>query len=192
MDIRSFLAFELAPEMKEVLSRVSTQLRRSPMEVRWVRTEGIHLTMVFMGNVRQEDLEAMKGPLQGICARYGPFSVALKGMGCFPNARKPRVLWLGLEGDVKGMARFRDDLQKELRPFGIEEEKRAFAPHLTLGRFKNPARPEDQLERYLKEYADVNSPLCPLHELVLFRSDLRPAGAEYTRLGRFPLTGRDG
>jgi 2'-5' RNA ligase len=189
MDIRSFLAFELAPELKEVISGVSAQLRKSRLDARWVRPEGIHLTVVFLGEVAKEDLEAMNDPIRGVCASYAPFSVALKGVGCFPNVRKPRVIWLGLEGDRERMARFRDELQRALSPFGIEPERRAFAAHLTLGRFRNPVRSDGELDRYLGQYAEIKGPACTLRELILFRSDLKPAGAEYTGLGSFPLTG---
>lgn len=189
MDIRSFLAFELPPQMKETVSKVSSDLRRSNLDVRWVRPKGIHLTIVFLGDMRRQDLDAMGGPLEAACSRYAPLEVSLTGVGCFPNTRRPRVIWIGLQGDLERMGRLRDNIHKELRPFGIKEEGRSFAPHLTLGRFRNPGRPGGEVEGCMRDYALIGGPACTLSELILFKSDLKPTGAEYTKMASFPLVG---
>jgi 2'-5' RNA ligase len=189
MDIRSFLAFEQPPDMKDILAQVSGVLRNSRLDVRWVKPENIHLTVLFMGNMRGEVLEAMKGPIEKLCLTYGPFRLSLKGTGCFPNARNPRILWIGLQGDLERMSLFREDLEKKLLPFGIKEEKRSFKPHLTLGRFRKFDRMNSELDDTLMRYRDLISPVGTLHELSLFRSDLKPGGPIYTRLESWSLTG---
>jgi len=191
VEIRSFLAFEQPPEMQAILSRVSGELRRSRLDVRWVKPENIHLTVVFLGNIRSEDAEAMASPLQRLCLTTAPFQLSLKGTGCFPNSRKPRVLWIGLEGDVERMGRFRDSLQEALQPFGVPGEDRAFRPHLTLGRFRSVGRAEREVESLLASYQDLTGPVCCLKELILFRSELKPGGSIYTRLRSWPLAGKD-
>lgn len=190
MDIRSFLAFEQPPEIRETLVRVSAELRKGGLDVRWVKPENIHLTVHFLGNVRDEDLETLEGPLQKLCLTYGPFPISLKGMGCFPNNRNPRVIWIGLEGDLERMSRFRDALQAALKPLEFRVEDRAFRPHLTLGRFRGGAR-GGELDRTLDRYRELASPASVLRELILFRSDLRPTGSVYTRLRAWPLTGKE-
>jgi 2'-5' RNA ligase len=189
MGIRSFLAFELPADIKTIVTRVSGEVRKSPLEVRWVRPESIHLTVVFMGDIESEQVPLMGGPLAAVCANYSPFKISLKPMGCFPNNRNPRVIWLGIEGDLERMSAFRDDLQTALAPFGIKEEERAFRPHLTLGRFKKPGKRQIELEQLLATYRDLSSPACTLCELVLFRSDLKPGGAVYTKMRSWPLPG---
>lgn len=189
MDIRSFLAFEKPQEIKGILEEVSAALGTSRMDVRWVRPENIHLTIVFLGYVRTEDLTAMEEPIGEVCSSFGPFMISLKGMGCFPNRRSPRVIWIGLEGDIERMAHFRDRLQEPLKTFGIKEEKRPFRPHLTLGRFNSRSRNDRELEQYLEKYEDLSSPSCLLGELALFRSDLRRGGSIYTKLKSWRLTG---
>ena len=190
MEIRSFLAFELPSEIKKMVVRVSGELRKSDLDVKWVKVDNIHLTVVFMGNKKTEDIEAIGDAAQKACLKYGVFDISLKGMGFFPNSRNPRVLWLGLHGDLDRMSYFRDALQKHLKPFGIKEEKRRFKPHLTLGRFRKQKKMDSRLDDLVLEYKDLTSPSCPLKELILFKSDLKPGGAEYTKLETWPLTGK--
>jgi hypothetical protein len=98
-------------------------------------------------------------------------------LGFFGNRRHPRVLWMGLQGDVLRMGHFRDALQKKLKPFGIKTEKRPFKPHLTLGRFKKGAHPWPHLDQHdIGIFGDLKGQTCSLEELVLFKSDLKPAG----------------
>jgi RNA 2',3'-cyclic 3'-phosphodiesterase len=189
MGIRSFLAFELPPQIRQVLLRVHDELKRSSLDVRWARPEGIHLTVVFMGDVREADISPIIEKIGEVCLSYGPFSMALRSMGCFPNSRNPRVLWLGVESHLERMSRFRDDLQEKLLPFGIRPEKRDFRPHLTLGRFRKPGKSADELEALLSKHRGLTSPVCSLNELILFKSDLKPGGAVYTKMGSWALTG---
>lgn len=190
MEIRSFLAFEQPPEIQMILTRVSGELRGSRLDVRWVNPENIHLTIVFLGNIQSEDVEAMADLLQKLCLTIGPFQISLKGTGCFPNSRRPRVLWIGLEGDLERMGRFRDSLQEALQSFGVPKEERAFRPHLTLGRFRSVDRADRELDAVLGRYRDLSGPVCWLKELILFKSELRPGGSVYTRLKSWPLTGK--
>jgi 2'-5' RNA ligase len=188
MEIRSFLAFELPEDIKTIVTRVSGEARKSSLDVRWVRPEFIHLTVVFLGGVQSEQIPSMGESLGAVCVNHGSFSISLNPMGCFPNSRNPRVIWLGLVGDLERMSRFRDDLQAALSPFGIKEEERAFRPHLTLGRFKKPAKRPTELEQMLVKYGELSSPVCTLDELVFFRSDLKPGGAVYTKMLSWPLS----
>jgi 2'-5' RNA ligase len=189
LGIRSFLAFELPDEIKTIVTRVSEEIRKSSLAVRWVRPEFIHLTVVFMGDIESEQITPMGESLGAVCSQHSPFRISLKPMGCFPNTRNPRVIWLGLDGDLERMSRFRDDLQHALSPFGIKEEERAFRPHLTLGRFKKPGKRQTELDELLAKYKELSSPARTLSELVLFRSDLKPGGAVYTKMVSWAVSG---
>ena len=189
MEIRSFLAFELPGEIRDVVSLVSGEMRKSPMDVRWVRPERIHLTLVFLGYMKAEDLASLGETVEKVCRRFAPFHMAVKGAGFFGSKRYPRVLWIRLDGDSRQMSYFRDALQEKLIPYGIKTETRPFRPHLTLGRFRKGARPATNLDEFLEKYQDLTSPTGILRELVLFRSDLRPDGAIYTKINGWPLLG---
>jgi 2'-5' RNA ligase len=191
MDIRSFLAFEQPAEITDILVQVCAALRKSRLDAGWVKPENIHLTIHFLGNVRTEHVPAMEEPIRNLCLTYAPFHISLRGMGCFPHSRSPRVLWIGLEGDLDRMGRFRDSLQDLMKAFGVKVEKRTFKPHLTLGRFRDANRSHRELEDLLAKYRDLAGPVSTLSELVLFKSDLRPGGAVYTRLKSWALTGNE-
>lgn len=186
MEIRSFLAFELPLDIKRIVAGVSGEIRNSVRDVKWIKVENIHLTVVFLGNIQSEEINALGNAVQQVCSGYGPFDISLRGMGVFPNNRNPRVLWLGLDGDLKGMSLFRDALQKQLKPFGIKKEKRKFNPHLTLGRARK-RKMDFQPDDITLRYDELTSPVCTLYELILFKSDLKPGGAVYTKLESFGL-----
>jgi 2'-5' RNA ligase len=189
MAIRCFLAFELPLDIKRMVKDISEDVRRSRLDLKWVKVDNIHLTVVFMGNIRIEDVQAIGEEAGDVCVGFEPFDIALKGLGVFPNMRRPRVLWLGLEMETERVSAFRDSLQERLLDFGVNEEKRAFTPHLTLGRFRKPERHDTLLGDIISRYADIKGPVGRLEELVMFKSELRPGGAEYTRLKTCPLKG---
>lgn len=189
MEIRSFLAFELPNAIKGEISRVSKDLRQSRINAKWVKIENIHLTVIFMGNISLNDMDSIKGEVNKSCMESGTFDVSLKGMGCFPGPKNPRVLWLGLDGDFEKMTIFRDKLQKSLLKFGIKQEKRPFRPHLTLGRFRKKVSDRSVLQDCIYSYNDLKSPAFSLKELILFKSELKTGGAVYTKLAIFPLKG---
>jgi 2'-5' RNA ligase len=189
MEIRSFLAFELPVDIKKTVAQVSGEILHSGLDARWVKAENIHLTVVFLGNVKTEEIEGIGEEVRNVCPGFGSFDILLKGVGCFPNRRRPRVLWLGLDGDIERMSHFRNDLQKALKAFGIKEEKRPFKPHLTLGRFRSTRKMGSKLEEILSKYAALETPVESLNELYLFKSDLKPGGAVYTKLKSWSLSG---
>jgi 2'-5' RNA ligase len=189
MEIRSFLAFELPADIREIVSDVSRVARSFPLDVRWVKVDNIHLTVVFMGGVPSDQLKGVGDRVREVCLNWAPFDVSINGLGLFGNSRRPRVVWIGLKGNVSRLSGFRDALQSCLIPFGIKQEKRPFRPHLTLGRFRKGVGDQKHLRSLLSRYEDLTSPVCFLNELVLFKSELKPGGAVYTRLDAWPLTG---
>ena len=187
MGIRSFLAFELSPEIREQIGKISRELRKSTLPVRWVRWENIHLTVVFLGSVDEHAIEDLMERVRSVVTGFTGFKARLNGVGVFPNWRKPRVLWVGLDGDMEGLTRLRDELQDALKVFGIREEKRPFRAHLTLGRFKDRLDDDEELREVLDRYHDSTSEFCSLDELLLFKSDLKPGGPVYTKMASWPL-----
>src|SRR4030043_179224 len=187
MTIRSFLAFELPPDIKRMVKDISEDVRRSGLGLKLVKVDNIHLTVISMGNIRSEDVQAIGEEAEDVCVGCEPFEIALKGLGVFPNTRRPRVLWLGLEMETERISSFRDSLQERLLDFGVKEEKRAFTPHLTLGRFRKPERNDTILGDIISRYADIKGPVGRLEELIMFKSELRTGGAEYKRLKTCPL-----
>jgi 2'-5' RNA ligase len=189
MEIRSFLAFELGEEIIKIISRSSRDLKKHLPDARWIKAGNIHLTVVFLGNVHSNDIAALGKEVKKVCRRHGPFKIFLNGLGMFGSQRSPRVIWIGLDGDIRQMGYFRNALNQHLKPYGVKREKRPFKPHLTLGRFKKGAGSSGSLNQILEEHKTIKSPELMLKELVLFKSDPTPAGAVYTRLDAWPMAG---
>ncbi len=190
MAIRSFLAFEIPGEIRPAVSSIYRGLRNTSLDVRWVREENIHLTVIFMGNVDERHLPSIGRVVEKACSKYAPFKIRVKGVGVFSNLRNAKVLWIGVEGDIERLSYFKESIQKKLKPFGIKEESRRFSPHITVGRFRKGFNQTMLLKEVLDRFKDVTSPEVLLKELVLFKSELKPDGAVYTKLNCWPITGK--
>lgn len=188
MALRSFLAFNLPVGIKNKIAQISGVLKRSSIDARWVKTDNIHLTIVFLGDIRQEDLIPLRKEIKGVCTQHQAFGVSLRGIGLFPNRRRPRIIWLGLDGELEEMSGFRDELQGRLEPFGIKAENRRFQPHITLGRFRKPDRIDPNQSGILSGYEELQGPAGLLNELTMFRSELKPGGAVYSVIDSWSLS----
>jgi len=189
--IRSFVAIELPTTTRTALQDVAERLRRQapPDSVRWTRVEGIHLTLQFLGDVAEANLPHIKAALAEVGRRHTPFTFTVGGVGCFPNLRRPGVVWVGVQEESGALAALQRAVEKSLKPLGFEAERRAFHPHLTLGRTRKGIHSFDQ--RRLGEViaaAGVGE-LAQVHatSFRLMRSDLRPDGAIYSAMAEFPL-----
>ncbi len=192
MGIRSFLAFELPPEIKEQIGAVSRELQKSTLPVRWVKAGNIHLTIIFFGSVNEDTIDDIKEKVHLVVKRFSTIKARLNGVGVFPHWRRPRVIWVGLNGEIKKLSNLRDELQTELKVLGFREEKRPFNPHLTIGRFKGIVDRDEEMKLILDRYHGLISDLHYLNELVLFKSDLKPDGPVYTKMAAWPLRMENG
>ena len=174
--IRAFIAVELSDEAKAVLANAVAFLAGQVPAgaVKWVLPNQMHLTLRFLGNTPLEILEDLGAALDGVAARHEPFVFTLDALGCFPNERRPRVIWVGVKGDVARATALRNDLEDALRPLGWEPEGRSFQPHLTLGRVKEQASAIE-----LPWGKGVAPAETAADGLVLFESQLSPSGARY-------------
>ncbi|UCD85024.1 MAG: RNA 2',3'-cyclic phosphodiesterase [Deltaproteobacteria bacterium] len=181
--IRSFVAVELSPEIKDGITEIQERLRSSGADVRWVRPEGIHLTLKFLGDIEEEDIDNIAGCLKSAANGLNPFAVEIKEVGAFPNLRNPRTLWVGVT-ENRTLSSLQNEVEKALEGIGFPRENRPFRPHLTLGRVKSPKLKVKLIEALEKERAqEIFSPRqMSVEELTLFQSDLRPGGAVYTKL----------
>lgn len=189
--IRSFIAIELPDEIRHALAEVQKNLRRDVGGVRWVEPGSIHLTLKFLGDIPAEQIQPIAAAAMGVVQDEPPLGLGVSGLGAFPNPRRPRVIWVGIGGDVARLGRLQTRLEEALEPLEFPREERAFRPHLTVGRVKDPRRPPD-LTRAL---ADVTVPRCnsfDVREILLYKSDLRPTGAIYTKLQHLPFAGSAG
>jgi len=192
--LRTFIAIELDGGLKDSVRRLQDQLRErmAPGSVRWVRPEGIHLTLKFLGDTPLEEVDPVKAAVARAAAEVGPFVITVGGLGCFPNSRRPRVVWVGLEELTGTLVRLRDAVEAHVAPLGFPTEKRRFSPHLTLGRVQRRASKSE-----VREIGEVvaSSALGTIGEMpavsvCYIKSDLKPSGAVYTTLLEARLGGQ--
>ena len=187
MGIRSFLAFELPVEIREHIRVVSKELRKMALPVRWVKVDNIHLTILFLGSVDEDTIGDIEQKVNVVVKGTSAFSTKLSSVGAFPHWRKPRVIWVGLNGDIERLSHLRNDLQEELKVLGFIPEKRPFRPHLTLGRFKSLINRDEDIQWICDRYRDITSDTYQLNELILYKSELKPDGPVYTKMAVWPL-----
>jgi 2'-5' RNA ligase len=190
--VRSFVAIELPPEVRDALAGVQACLRPLTKDVRWVAPEGIHLTLKFLDGIPAAMVPRVAGAL-ALLEASAPPALRLDSAGAFPNWRAPRVIWVGLGGDIEALSVLRGRVEQVLRPLGFSPDLRPFSPHLTLGRVRDNARPEG-----LRDLAGAAQALkvepAPFRAdgVTLFQSRLTPSGAVYTALARVSLFGHSG
>ena len=180
--MRLFVALELSDAVRGAIQDLMTRLQLARADVRWVHTQGMHLTLKFIGEVPEGKLNPIKQALAAVQSA-GPVEMEFRGVGYFPNERRPRVLWVGIEAS-ENLAELAAVVETALEPLGVEPENRPYVPHLTLGRFKSPKR-LDRLQEEIAALPSTELGRIETSELFLFQSKLSPAGAEYTKLERF-------
>jgi 2'-5' RNA ligase len=179
--LRAFLAIDPPGSLRPGLARVQEELKLSGADVRWVPVGNIHLTLKFFGQLPEDEVEPLSQAALGVAAGLPPFSLRVAGTGAFPNLKSPRVVWLGLEGDLEVLQTFHRRLEAAFATLGHLPEGRPLHPHLTLGRVRSPAGRE-RLSRMLQDLPRPGWPSFQVSEVVLFRSNLSPQGATYTPL----------
>ena len=185
--IRTFLAIELPEKITYTISKVQEEIKSYGLKIRWVRPENIHLTLKFLGDIKTADTEKVARAVSESVTGHPPISLAVKGIGVFPGIKKPRVLWLGISKQVDLLTALQKTLDDKLEAMGFPKEKRPFRGHLTLGRIKSIIDPKT-LHDVLKEFTMFESERFFADRIILYKSDLKPKGAVYTKLIETYLT----
>ena len=152
--------------------------------MRFVSASGIHLTLKFLGEIQAELGDLLHPALERATAARPAFSVRVRGAGCFPDAGRPRVVWVGLEEPRGELSALQRAIESECVALGLPAEDRPFSPHLTLGRVRREAGADAALfvRSVLEREPAVDLGVMTVDSVHLYRSDLRPTGAEYRRL----------
>ena len=187
--IRSFVAVDLQAPVRQAVNDLQGQLRRINADVRWVRPEGLHVTLKFLGSVAPAQLERVHAALAADLHDLPAFSVQVRGLGAFPNWRRPRVVWVGLHGE--GLVALAARVDGALAPLGFEREQRAFTPHLTLARVNTP-RGWPRLEEACKAHLDDAFGASDIGAVTIYRSTLQRGGAVYAPLWTIALSRHKG
>ena len=184
--MRAFVAIDITPEIRERLAGFMEQTHGSLPGAHWVRPEGMHITLKFLGEISAEQKERIERALHAVQSQ--PFALAIRGLGFFPNARSPRVFWAGIEAD-NSLPALASAVDEALIPLGFAKEKQTYKPHLTCARL-NPGKGRSTLIPAAKSLLERIQPdfgTMTANEFFLYESKLSPRGATYTKLTRFAL-----
>jgi 2'-5' RNA ligase len=183
--VRLFVALDIPETVRDSLSTLSRQLQKVYPGARWVHLDRAHLTIKFIGETPVDRAERIRSLLDTMPAT-GPIELCFAGLGYFPNARRPRVLWAGIESseELRALAA---SVEARLEPLDIPREEREFQPHITLARFDNPKGIEP-LRAAVEALGRPEFGRTRAEEFYLYQSVLKRGGAEYTRLASFRLS----
>ncbi len=184
--MRTFIAIEIPDDIKREMAKAQEQLRRSGADVGWTRPGGIHLTLKFLGEVPETRIDEILASLGKAVEEKDSFRLEVGGIGVFPESRSPRVVWIGLSGEIDRLAVLQASVEEALTEIGFEREERGFTPHLTLGRIKH-IRSRDGWQDALNRIKDIRLPAFDVTAVSLMKSELKPSGAVYTELAKIGL-----
>lgn len=181
--LRVFVGVPVGAAVAERISAVRNEFGGEA--VRWVPAENLHLTLKFLGDVEEAQVVSIRSALREALAGTAGFGVTARGLGVFPDARRPRVLWMGLAAPE--LAQAAGQVDRALEPLGVERAATRFWPHATIGRWRRPEPPGVSLREELTRWRDREFGEFRMDAVTLFRSTLRPAGATYSPLEVFRL-----
>jgi RNA 2',3'-cyclic 3'-phosphodiesterase len=187
--VRLFVALEIPAAVRENLVTLMKELsaldkQSSGKKARWVRPENLHVTLKFIGETAPNTLDEIVAALS-LVRSDEPAELQFRGLGFFPDEKRPRVLWAGIDASPN-LAAVAGDIEQQFEPPGFPREKRAFTPHLTLARLDPPGISE-RLRAAVRENAEQDFGALRAGEFHLIESKLKPSGAEYTTLHSFPF-----
>ncbi len=179
--IRAFVAIELSQDLKEQLKGLAARVRSLHLDGRIPRPEFIHLTLKFLGEVDRDQITSIQEALRESVRQFEPFELQVGGLGTFPDLRRPRVLWIGVE-ECQCLWKFKQALETKLEALGFPRDNRSFRPHLTLMRLKSAPTPELLAGFLRSEAQNGRLGVLGVTEVQLYQSVLKPQGAEYHKL----------
>lgn len=188
--LRTFIALDIPESTVLTLQEPWRCLSQIESGVRWIPPSNWHITLKFLGDIPAAETANIIAALQPLSTVLGPLSLSLNGLGVFPNVRRPRIVWLGLQGDIhllQALYQQVADALFTLNPGRYTPEDRPFTAHVTVGRVKNPQQVK-KLPELLTRFASLSSPPFSVDHIILKQSTLTPRGAVYTDLARVVLS----
>ena len=188
--IRAFIAVELPAELKKELAALETQFKKnSPPVIKWIEPGSIHITLKFLGETSDAILDDLILAMEESVVGVSPFKLDVRQLGAFPGVDRPQVIWVGVSGEMEKLKQLQKNLEKNTEQLGFKRESRTFSPHLTLGRVRDGARPDDiqRIGKLLNETVFTALHNINVNQINLMKSVLTPTGAIHTFIGSTKL-----
>jgi 2'-5' RNA ligase len=185
--LRTFIAIDLGKELRSRCVALQETLAHAGADVKWVEADNLHVTLLFLGEVNDRTIPDVCRAVALVAGRHEGFTLAVEAAGCFPNPRRPRVVWAGVGVGAAEIVALHDALEPPLMDLGCyRREERQYTPHITLGRVRGEQATEG-LATALARKADWQAGTVEVRELLVLSSELTREGPEYTVLGRGKL-----
>jgi 2'-5' RNA ligase len=184
--MRAFVAVDLVADVVSEIEALVQQIKGRVPGAKWVAPKNLHLTLRFLGEADEQTLSALSETVASVVRECQPFELEFRGIGFFPSAKRPRILWIGINKPPEVLLELQRELEAATTRHGFEPERRDFSPHLTVARFRKP-QSDPKFVELTRELGEHLFGISPVGEVVLYRSILKPSGAEYQVLRRFPL-----
>lgn len=178
--VRAFLAVEIPQHVRKHVWRIVEDEKHNDMPIKWVKLENMHITLKFLGEIDEKQQADISSTIKQIVGKHESFAVNLKDIGCFPNPKYPRVLWVGVEKGSEALCTLAREIDEQLVRLGFKQEKR-FHPHLTIARMRKPC----VIDKILRH--SIVTDTFKSEAVVLCKSTLTPQGPIYEPLEAFPL-----
>jgi 2'-5' RNA ligase len=183
--IRAFIAVNISDDQKREASAMVRRLSSLGARVKWVESSNLHITLKFLGDTDEKLLPELYESVEIALKDAAGFDLSFEGLGCFPNPRRPKVIWIGIKDGYENLKSMAGQIEKAVVPLGFEPEGRPFSAHLTIGRVKD----DRGIELLTKELPALQflSSVSSISKAVFYQSTLRPDGPIYTPLKTFEL-----
>ena len=185
--MRAFIALKLPALVIAAVHDIQQKLAGYRFNVRWVKSKNVHLTLKFIGRVDAHLIDSISACMAEATDGIAPFQLSAKGIGVFPKIERARIIWIGLSGQMMALNKLQKSIEIKLAEIGFPREKRKFKGHLTLGRSKGTIDAVN-LAKAIEEFKTFKSETFMVDRVTLFRSDLNPSGAVYTKLHEIKLS----
>lgn len=182
--LRAFLAIDVDEDLKAKMYKIIKQFKKIDANIKYVDLENLHLTLKFFGDIDTEGIDLLSSKIESVVSNFDNFTFKIKGCGAFPNTKRIKVIWLGIDED-EIVKKLHDELDKEFVKLGFDKDKK-FSSHLTIGRMRN-AKGKDKVKSTIEEFSEVEIGEMTVDKIVLKKSALTPHGPIYEDLEIFEL-----
>ena len=183
--IRTFLSIPVPLEVRSKKNMLYSTLEESPAKINWVKNVQLHLTIKFLSHTPESIIEKIINEVGSVTSTLRPFEIIIESTGCFPIKERPRVLWMGVDGNLDPLYNLFTKIDNALDLLGFPKEQQVYTPHITLARIKYPQKWTPDISTFLKSSYDPID--FPIDRVQYFSSELLPSGTVHTLLKSFPL-----
>jgi 2'-5' RNA ligase len=187
--IRTFVAVEISPSVRQRAGELVEKCQALGIEAKWVALENMHITLQFLGNIRENLVPLVCRAVFKAVERIPPFDVICHGVGAFPNAERPRIIWMGMTAGRDELIQLQAAVEEALEGIGFRGEARRFEPHLTIGRLRSSSVGLSTLAEFVAAHHDYDGSAFDVSEVLVVSSELGKQGPRYEILGRAELGG---